>query len=574
MTEFGRRPSENVRTPPSRWVADTLPSLTQRVRELEARLSSMQADLDAERSRLRAYVELDPDVNDGAVDASRSADAIRSRARDEANEILERATDQRRVLLREMDRLRAEHDELLEEIASVRGVGSTPAAFAPDDLRPESDLQAAVAAEMRAILAQMLQQVRAQKATPPGAAAIPAEIDVSTPEPSEPIVDEFVEELHRTAPPLSPPTNEVGLEGPVETAQELVEHVEDLLRPEPSEPIIDEFVEELGRPAPPPPPSSNEIGLEGPVETAQELVEHIEELRRPELAAPILDEYVEDLRRPDSTEPIVDGELEGLRASGAESTPTLRADSAPLPAPDADVPPLSEEPIEQVTDADPPVVISQLEGLSFFADESISDPRGAALESTEAPPADEPSTSEALVDAAGSHPIVETNALSDIADAVAPHLVAKPASAPEAPSAEPAIGESLGIRQIEVVIAPVGSFLQLIEIQRRIQSLSSVEALHLGDFRDGVAAFAVNLAEAISPKEFGAAIQMLEDLHLRVEGTSRNSVELRAGEPSVAKTAGRSASVGLDFSGTYGRPLRPRRRRLSIRFGRRRPREG
>ena len=78
-----------------------------------------------------------------------------------------------------------------------------------------------------------------------------------------------------------------------------------------------------------------------------------------------------------------------------------------------------------------------------------------------------------------------------------------------------------------MVISPIHSFTRLTEIQKRIQTLSSVRGLQLRDFRNGMATFAVGVGEAISPLEFGAVIQMLENLHLRLEGTSQNSVELR-----------------------------------------------
>ena len=77
---------------------------------------------------------------------------------------------------------------------------------------------------------------------------------------------------------------------------------------------------------------------------------------------------------------------------------------------------------------------------------------------------------------------------------------------------------------VQVVISPIHSFPRLLETERRIRALSTVNALHLRDFRNGVATLNVSVGEAISPAEFGAVIQMLESLHLRLEGTTGSSV--------------------------------------------------
>jgi hypothetical protein len=94
------------------------------------------------------------------------------------------------------------------------------------------------------------------------------------------------------------------------------------------------------------------------------------------------------------------------------------------------------------------------------------------------------------------------------------------------------VADERGLHQIQVVISPIHSFPRLLETERRIRALSTVNALHLRDFRNGVATLTVSVGEAISPAEFGAVIQMLEDLHLRLEGTSLSSVELRAEDDS------------------------------------------
>ncbi len=90
------------------------------------------------------------------------------------------------------------------------------------------------------------------------------------------------------------------------------------------------------------------------------------------------------------------------------------------------------------------------------------------------------------------------------------------------------VADERGLHQIQIVISPIHSFPRLLDTEARIRALSTVSAVHLRDFRNGIATFAVAVGEAISAAEFGAVIQMLDDLHLRLEGTTQTSVELRA----------------------------------------------
>jgi hypothetical protein len=89
-----------------------------------------------------------------------------------------------------------------------------------------------------------------------------------------------------------------------------------------------------------------------------------------------------------------------------------------------------------------------------------------------------------------------------------------------------------GVRRLHVVISSIHSFPRLLAVEQRIRSLPTVSALQLRDFRNGVATFAVSVGEAISPAEFGTAVQMLEGLWLRLEGATPTTAELRAEEES------------------------------------------
>jgi hypothetical protein len=107
-----------------------------------------------------------------------------------------------------------------------------------------------------------------------------------------------------------------------------------------------------------------------------------------------------------------------------------------------------------------------------------------------------------------------------------------PEAQPVAPDAPPVVTPRRAVRELQLVLSPVMSFPQLLAIQDRIASLSSVSALQLRDFRNGVATFAAGVTDALSGREFGSVLQMLVDLHLRLEGATENTVELHVEAPA------------------------------------------
>jgi hypothetical protein len=572
------------------------------VHELETALASIQADLEKEQRRLASYSDFDANLDDAAANAYRKANAIRSRAQQEANVVLERAVNERRMLLSEVERLRQERDELEDEIASLHrgGLAAVPMPVAssiePADAQPSFDIKAAVAQEMRAMLAALIEEVRARPAPTraPTAAAAPPEpppapaVAMAAP-PTETIAP-ILDEAH-AAPvqsQLSRPT-EIESEDLLADALalEFVDEVttappqpsaietEDVFE-ETSRPIIDDYVEEFRKSAAP---------LENPEQLANDVL-------APEPPKRVFDEYVEEFIEPEMGEPVVD-DVERLPAAEApaqyedvlaEATPPVveeyveepPAAAAPLsPAtanidalwetaatPAAEVEPPPAPPEAPIVEPVPPVILPRREAVSFITDEFIAATRPGSPQDTEsvAPPQffDVPSAAPfaapeeapapfgqaeapapfAEVDEAPA-PFAESQeatAFTDPEEATAPLVyaappppVVEPPQPPttDVPATERAIGAEPAVRRIQVVISPIHSFTRLTEIQQRIQSLSSVRGLQLRDFRNGMATFAVGVGEAISPMEFGAVIQMLENLHLRLEGTSQNSVELR-----------------------------------------------
>ena len=359
--------------------------------------------------------------------------------------------------------------------------------------------------------------VEFQVAPPEPTASIVEEPVFGAAEPVAPIIDEYVEELRRTEP--LPPTEafDVG--------------------PAPADPIIDESVDELRLP-------------EAPIETielsaapAEPIHEFIEELRRPEVPAhaepiePILDEYVEPLPRNEFTEPIPELRITPP-APPSVPDPRLAAlwDAAPLPT-EAESAPLAEpEPTSFITEdfiaetrplefheapPETPQEFAQEQTIDFAQEQTIefAPPQEFPLPPQELPlppqefPPDPPAIGEPEHEAWTAEPPVSKPVQGVSFSSMFPELT---------------VADERGLHQIQVVISPIHSFPRLLETERRIRALSTVNALHLRDFRNGVATLTVAVSEAISPAEFGAVIQMLESLHLRLEGTTQSTVELHA----------------------------------------------
>src|SRR5205814_902512 len=115
---------------------DIIGTLSTRVSELSKRVALLQAELDGANRRVAVYEEHDKTIQDAISGALRSAYTIRERAETTAEQILEQAREERRLLLKEIERLRDERDNLQEEIATQRRSGI--AAVAPRPLSSDT----------------------------------------------------------------------------------------------------------------------------------------------------------------------------------------------------------------------------------------------------------------------------------------------------------------------------------------------------------------------------------------------------------------------------------------------------
>jgi len=572
--------------------ADILPALTRRAADLEAELAATQIDLEAEQRRLATYAESDPALNEAVADGYRNADTIVRRALHEADAVLRRAIDERRMLVNEVGRLREERAELEDEIASLRRGELVAVQQPTDAEAPASfDLQTAVMEEMRALLLEIVRGVRAPAAPlPPVVVQAVVNAEVADAVRDVPVVEQIVDVVETVTPPtavrMSDLTPIEPTESVVEHVDELVrrppnepivdEFIEELRAPEPTAPIVDEYVEaprwieteaateELEAIAAPPEPAPQIVAepIPEPLERAPIVREDIEEFLAADPPAPVeaievspgpadatVEEYVDELPRAEAapwSETIQPSaapaeEFEAIVAEYVEAKevspsgviePTAPEASAPLEAaidfaitPPPALPPVPDARIDALWDAATPTA-GPAETTSLPAPEPTSfvEPTAetGSLEIPEAP----------LVPPFALPPEPPIQFASEPPVEVMPESPFEFGPEPTPTSASPfpelKVADEAGLHQIQIVISPIHSFPRLLETEARIRALSTVRSLHLRDFRNGVATFAVAVGEAISPAEFGAVIQMLQDLHLRLEGTTQASVELRA----------------------------------------------
>ncbi|TMG61361.1 MAG: hypothetical protein E6H87_06770 [Chloroflexi bacterium] len=534
---------------------DILAGLTGRIAELEARVSAILAEVEPEPPRV--------DSESGRAVSAPKADVIRGtdKSRDArlgADDELARASEERRMLANEMRLLREAFKEARgSQLSAGAGANAIGGQIAPD-------LRAAIADEMRSLLTELLADFRARTGPPPPTAGVAETTEAAVATPGVP--EQLVEDVETVAPVAD---RGAAIEAPIETVESVIETVDEFVRPAFTEPIIEEVVEELRRPEPIA-PADIFAAEPAPVESAAGSVEEsfaaeaptlIEPLRRQaiELTAapaepiePVVDEYVEEFRRPEASPPI---EAIELTAAPAEQVEPFVADymedvvrhepiepmidqyvvpandftmmpSAPTPAPDPRLAALWDAaslPTDLETAPDSPV-----EPAAFISEEFIAETN--SLEIPEAPyPAQEFPLAQ-TTELAPPPPVEFTPPPLEFAPE--PPAIVQPEPAPTFP--ELRVADDRGLHQIQIVISPIHSFSRLIETQARIRALSTVNALHLRDFRNGIATFAVAVGEAISPAEFGAVIQMLQELHLRLEGTTQTTVELRAEDEPTA----------------------------------------
>lgn len=208
---------------------------------------------------------------------------------------------------------------------------------------------------------------------------------------------------------------------------------------------------------------------------------------------------------------------EALRGVFKELVDEIR--SAPPPPPQAQQPRSASAPAPRVVDPVPPPPPARAELPPRYAPAEQGSPIRPPEPILTVRPAERPAERERMdpfpplrADATAAPAVTE-----DIDDAPARLLASEPSS------------------EIQLVLAPIPSFPRLVEIERRIQSLSAVRTLYVRDFRGGVATLAVGLRQPLTSAEFATALGGLEHPRLRVVSSTRNVLELRIdGEAAIA----------------------------------------
>ena len=166
---------------------DVIATLSSRVSELSKRVATLDAELEAAQRRLAVYEEHDQTIQDALSAALKAAYTIRERAETTASQILEQAREERRVLLKETERLRDERDQLQNEIATQRRSGIS--AVSPRPLTSDTaaqELRAVASEALRGLFQEIVDDMRArpvepQPAPPPAEPAKAAETPVTEP---------------------------------------------------------------------------------------------------------------------------------------------------------------------------------------------------------------------------------------------------------------------------------------------------------------------------------------------------------------------------------------------------------
>jgi len=249
-------------------------------------------------------------------------------------------------------------------------------------------------------------------------------------------------------------------------------------------------------------------------------------------------------------------EPEAAQMQMTDAFAPIAAETARDYASDEPLPPTGDETRDLVTEpSDATIPIA--ESSATQARSIVEEPRSASAPNVEAPDVVATSTlvpvaqlwetamavvappAEVMPAADALPPATELASPTDAA--ALPVSVGSPAPAPESPPVvgpptpaqestvmpETVAGPARALRQVQLVLSPIDSFPHLLEIQGRIGSLSSVHALQLRDFRSGVATFVASVADTLNGREFGALLQMLATLRLRLQRATEDSAELR-----------------------------------------------
>lgn len=161
---------------------DVIATLSSRVSELSKRVALLETELESAQKRIAIYEEHDQTIQDALSGALKAAYTIRERSETTAAQILEQAREERRVLLKEIERLRDERDQLQNEIADQRRSGI--AAVSPRPLTSDSaaqELRAVASEALRGLFQEIVDDMRSAPRAPEAEPPLPSPPQANSP---------------------------------------------------------------------------------------------------------------------------------------------------------------------------------------------------------------------------------------------------------------------------------------------------------------------------------------------------------------------------------------------------------
>ena len=500
---------------------DIIGALSDRVSELTKRVATLESELDAARKRVTVYEEFDATVRDALAGALRAAHQIRARAENAAQQILEQAREERKMLLKEIERLREERDGLVDEIASTRRSGFSAlrgprreaAAERPVE-ETAADARQQAAEALRGVFTELLEDIRRQAGAAADAAreanAAAAQARAAQEEARRASEAQRQAEAERAteaarAAELARRANEEAARAAEEARRAADAQREAQVAADAARAAETQRAAEAARQAEAAMRAAQDaqrkVDAERSAAEAERTAARAEEARRLEEGR-----RLEEERRAQQWRDEADRRSAERRAEEERIAESTRAAEAAARA--------AQDAARAAEAARAAQAIPRLE------EEELFQAPPATFAESPATPAEPPATF-AEASAAPDLFVVERERTETVAE---PEQVTPEREEPAAPSSN-----------IVLMLSPVPSFARLVDIERRIQALAQIRTLYVRDFRGGTATLALGLRVPMSVDELWAAMAALEQPRLAMLRSGGNTLELRIeGEAGVA----------------------------------------
>ncbi|OLC53566.1 MAG: hypothetical protein AUH85_13910 [Chloroflexi bacterium 13_1_40CM_4_68_4] len=513
---------------------DVIGTLSARVTELSKRVALLEAELQSAEKRIEIYEDHDSQIQEALSGALKAAYQIRQRAEVAAEQILEQAREQRRMILSEIERLQDERDRLQDEIAAGRRSGLAPLSARPlSSDTAASELRAVASEALKGLFEEIVEDMRAAqgRSAPPPAPRAPQTRE-TTPQPRRDVRDQ----PRREAPGAGREPSAVTREDIESAAPATYEAMARMRRG-----TIED--EEMGAPA----PLDVAPVAEPETETAPAPVEEVKEVAASETMRPISEGPSMEVRVAEEQREIAQRTAEfrelGARVAAerreAEQREAERREAERREARER-LEAEARERLEAEARAAAERETAERAAAERAAAERAEAERAAELAVTVRAAAERAAAAQAeyeraAAERAAAERIAAEHAAAEHALRAAPPLEVVRTPVDMGEIAPPRVEAASPTSDIQLMLSPVASFPRLVEIERQIQALPVVRTLYVRDFRGGSATLAVALRSSMTPEEFAELLRGLRQPRLRLVAGSRNTIEMRVeGEAGVA----------------------------------------